>query len=146
MPSTRPSAMSTFTGGLVSDLNVLTTPNTVLTDATNTTLLTFDGNEQVLQNDMGNTDITIQNTSDKVSLSEGFIPIGVKEYGGVVYIVSSNPSTNETEIGSFPGPYFVNGDAVNKTGMVSAIVTNITPNITDFTTRHLLSPKMDISQ
>ena len=39
---------NTFSDGLIKDLNPLTTPNTVLTDALNATLLTFNGNEYVL--------------------------------------------------------------------------------------------------
>lgn len=89
---------NTFSDGLISDLNPLTTPNTVLTDALNATLLTFNGNELVLQNDMGNAKI------EGCKLTEGFIPLGIKEYGGILYIVSNNPKTNEIEIGSFPSP------------------------------------------
>ena len=89
---------NTFSDGLISDLNPLTTPNTVLTDALNATLLTFNGNELVLQNDMGNAKIT------GCELTKGFIPLGIKEHGGVLYIVSHNPKTKETEIGSFPSP------------------------------------------
>lgn len=87
---------NTFSDGLISDLNPLTTPNTVLTDALNATLLTFNGNELVLQNDMGNAKI------EGCKLSEGFIPLGIKEHGGILYIVSTNGE--ETEIGSFPSP------------------------------------------
>ena len=106
-------AINTFSEGLISDLNPLTTPKNVLTDALNATILTFNGNEMILQNDLGNTDLIIPGGTDQVTLSEGFIPIGIKEYGGVVYIVSSNPTTNETELGSFPGPNFV--DPIEKT-------------------------------
>ena len=89
---------NSFDGGLISDLNPITTPPNVLTDALNATLLTFNGNELVLQNDMGNTKI------EGAKLSDGFVPIGMKENGGILYIMSHNPVTNETEIGSFPSP------------------------------------------
>jgi len=104
--SSKGAAINTFTDGLVSDLNAITTPNSVLTDVKNGTILTFNGNELVLQNDMGNTDLGVNSNIDttKVSLSEGFIPVGVKEHGGIIYIVSHNPSSKETEIGSFPSP------------------------------------------
>ena len=87
---------NTFSDGLISDLSSLTTPNTVLTDALNATLLTFNGNELVLQNDMGNTKI------EGCKLTEGFIPLGMKENGGILYIISTNGE--EVEIGSFPSP------------------------------------------
>src|ERR1035437_10247347 len=93
---------NSFAGGLVSDLNAISTPPNILTDCLNGTMLTFNGNELVLQNDMGNT------TINDAKLTEGFIPIGVKENGGIIYIVSYNPTLNggTTEIGSFPGPDF----------------------------------------
>ena len=91
---------NTFSDGLIKDLNPLTTPNTVLTDALNATLLTFNGNELVLQNDMGNTKIT------GAKLPEGYVPLGIKEFGGILYIVSSNGEN--IEIGSFPSPEMVN--------------------------------------
>lgn len=95
---------NSFAGGLISDLNAITTPPTILTDCINGTLLTFNGNELVLQNDMGNTSIT------DAKLSEGFIPLGVKESGGVIYILSCNPLTKESEIGSFPSPVTVSDE------------------------------------
>lgn len=96
---------NTFSDGLISDLNPLTTPNTVLTDALNATLLTFNGNELVLQNDMGNAKIKIApNAAESVKLENGFVPLGIKEHGGLLYIVSHNPKTGDTEIGSFPSP------------------------------------------
>ncbi len=105
---------NTFSDGLISDLSSLTTPNTVLTDALNATLLTFNGNELVLQNDMGNTKIMVPGTElspEYVQLPEGFIPIGMKEHGGVLYIVSTNGQ--EIEIGSFPSlPEGVDNDDV----------------------------------
>lgn len=90
---------NTFSDGLIKDLNPLTTPNTVLTDALNATLITLNGNELVLQNDMGNTKL---NGSE---LKEGYNPIGVKEHGGILYIVSKHPDGN-VEIGSFPSPEY----------------------------------------
>lgn len=80
------------------DLNPLTTPNDVLTDLLNGTVITFNGNEFVLQNDMGNCIV------ERAKLSPGFVPVGMGEYGGVIYIASLNPETNEGEIGCFPSP------------------------------------------
>ena len=76
-------ATNQFIDGLVTDFHPLTAKNTTLTNALNATLVTVKGNEMVLQNDVGN--IKIQYTEDNeqkfVQLSEGFIPLGIKEYG-----------------------------------------------------------------
>ena len=41
---------NTFSNGLMMDLHPINTPNTVLTDSLNGTIITYDGNEHVLQN------------------------------------------------------------------------------------------------
>jgi hypothetical protein len=92
-----------FKDGLNLDLNPIVTPNTVLTDNLNGTFITYNGNEFCLQNDRGNI--------DKAHLNEGFIPIGIKEHNGILYIVSVKENehsaeedvTYTTEIGSYPG-------------------------------------------
>ena len=87
----RKEAINTFQEGLNYDLNPITTPNNVLTDCVNGTFITFNGDELALQNDAGNTKILIPGTTDNyVKLSSGFYPLGVKEYGGVLYIVSGS--------------------------------------------------------
>ena len=43
-----------FNGGMIKDLHPLVTPNTVMTDCLNGTLITYNGDEFILQNDMGN--------------------------------------------------------------------------------------------
>lgn len=91
-------ANNTFNDGLLMDMQPLTTPNSVLTDCLNGTLITYDGNEFVLQSDDGNGKIS------GCKLTKDFIPLGIKEYGGIIYIVSQNPFTGECEIGSFPSP------------------------------------------
>ena len=119
-------AINSFAGGLVSDLNAIATPPSVLTDALNATLLTFNGNELVLQNDMGNTDLT--DGGGKVQLTTGFIPIGVKEHGGIIYIISNNPTTKETEIGSFPSPAIVQDEPLALTTTINLNDTGSTLN------------------
>lgn len=94
----RKTTTNTFSEGMIKDLNPLTTPSTALTDAVNATLITYNGNEFVLQNDMGNCKV------ERARLSPGFIPLGMKEYGGIVYVAAYNPETGEDEIGSFPAP------------------------------------------
>lgn len=87
-----------FTDGLNTDLHPLTTPNTVLTDCVNGTIITYNGNEYILQNDMGNYQLS------KAKLPADYIPIGIKEYGNIVYIVSYNPLDKKCQIGSYPSP------------------------------------------
>lgn len=78
------------------DLDPIMTPNTVLTDCLNGTLITYNGNEFALQNDMGNYKFKYG------ALGNGFVPVGLKEHGGFLYIVSYNPIDNKVEIGTFP--------------------------------------------
>lgn len=102
--------INVFDGGLNKDLNPIVTPNNVLTDNLNGTFLTYNGDELSLQNDAGNTRIPVPDTGDSVKLSDGFYPLGIKEYGGVLYIVSGkkgiNSSLDEIEFGSYPSPEF----------------------------------------
>jgi len=58
----------------------------------------MNGNEVILQNDMGNRRV------DKAFLPPGYEPVGMKEYGGIIYVASYNPITNKSQIGSFPSP------------------------------------------
>ena len=87
-----------FTKGLVMDFSPENTRNEVLTHALNATLLTFNGNELSLQNDMGNARV------ETAFLPEGYIPVGTCEYGGIIYIVSYNPLEDKSQIGCFPSP------------------------------------------
>ena len=94
----RQEATNTFQEGMVMDFNPLTTPDNVVTNCLNGTLITFNGNEYVLQNDMGNGRV------ETAYLPEGYVPLGTAELGGIVYIVSYNPFNNKCQIGSFPSP------------------------------------------
>lgn len=87
-----------FNKGLVLDFSPENTKNEVLTHALNATLLTFNGNEMSLQNDMGNARV------ETAFLPEGYIPVGTCEYGGIIYIVSYNPIEDKSQIGCFPSP------------------------------------------
>lgn len=104
----RKESSNEFTEGLVCDLNPINTPNTVLTDALNATIITYDGNEYSLQNDRGNYPL------EHCKLKPNYIPVGLKEYGDILYIVSYNPLNNHVEVGSYPSPMEVidskNGD------------------------------------
>lgn len=91
-------AKNTFSEGLVMDFSPDNTQASVLTSALNATLLTFNGNEMSLQNDMGNGRV------ETAHLPEGYIPVGTCEFGDIIYIVSYNPLTNKSQIGCFPSP------------------------------------------
>lgn len=80
-------ATNVWKDGLNKDLNPMNTPNTVLTDNLNGTFVTYNGNELSLQNDMGNVFTT--------KLSNGFFPIGLTEFGDIIYIVSISDSCTE---------------------------------------------------
>lgn len=91
-------ATNTFEKGMYMDFNPLASPSGVLTNCLNGTLLTFNGNENVLQNDMGNARV------ENAVLPEGYIPLGTCSYEGIIYIVSYNPLTDQSQIGCFPSP------------------------------------------
>lgn len=90
--------VNTFNEGLIMDLNPLVTPNNVLVNCLNGTITTFSGNENVLQNDMGNGRV------ETAFLPEGYVPLGTAELGGIIYIVSYNPLIDKCQIGCFPSP------------------------------------------
>lgn len=98
MPSTRMTATNTLNKGLVMDFNPAVTQDDILTNALNATLLTFNGNEMSLQQDMGNGRV------ETAYLPEGYIPVGTCEFGDIIYIVSYNPLENKSQIGCFPSP------------------------------------------
>lgn len=89
---------NTFGEGLIMDFAPDNTPNTSLSNALNATLLTYNGNEMSLQNDMGNGRV------ESAYLPEGYIPVGVCEFGDIIYIASYNPLINKSQIGCFPSP------------------------------------------
>lgn len=100
-------AINSFQKGINLDFHPMQQDNTSLTDALNATFITMNGNETVLQNDMGNAQI--QNSY----LPKGYVPVGMKEFGGVIYVAAYNPITNRSQIGSFPSPQrrFFNKDS-----------------------------------
>ena len=121
---------NTFTEGLLSDLNPINTPNTVLTDNLNGTLITYNGNEYSLQNDMGNYKLKY------CRLKPNYIPVGTKEYGDILYIVSYNPLDKHVEIGSYPSPQTISSSTDDSNSIdVKSILENAeaTNNYTDLT-------------
>ena len=91
-------SVNQFNKGLQMDSHPMVQGNDTLTDALNATFITMNGNEVVLQNDMGNRRI------DNAYLPAGYEPVGIKEYGGVIYVAAYNPITGRGQIGSFPSP------------------------------------------
>lgn len=91
-------SVNTFQDGLQLDSHPMVQSNTSLSNALNATFITMNGNEVILQNDMGNRRI------DKAYLPAGYVPVGIKEYGGIIYVAAHNPLTHIDQIGSFPSP------------------------------------------
>lgn len=91
-------AINQFNKGLQIDTNPMMQGSDTLTDCLNGTLITMNGNEVILQNDMGNGRV------DNAFLPPGYQPVGMKEYGGIIYVASYNPITNKSQLGSFPSP------------------------------------------
>ena len=90
--------VNTFSKGLQCDSHPISQGNDSLSDALNATYITMNGNEVILQNDMGNRRV------EDAFLPPGYEPVGIKEYGGIIYIAAYNPITNRSQIGSFPSP------------------------------------------
>lgn len=91
-------AKNSFSEGLVMDFAPDNTQANCLTSALNATLLTFNGNEMSLQNDMGNGRV------ETAYLPDGYVPVGTCEFGDIIYIVSYNPLIDKAQIGCFPSP------------------------------------------
>lgn len=98
MNNTIMSSKNTFEGGLLMDFAPDNMASNVMTSALNATLLTFNGNEMLLQNDMGNGRV------ETARLPDGYVPVGTCEFGDIIYIVSYNPILNKSQIGCFPSP------------------------------------------
>lgn len=92
------SAKNSFKEGLIMDISPENSGTTHMTSALNATLLTFNGNELSLQNDMGNGRV------ETAYLPEGYVPVGTCEFGDIIYIVSYNPFIDKAQIGCFPSP------------------------------------------
>lgn len=114
MNNTVMSAKNTFSEGLVMDFSPDNTQSSTLTSALNATLLTFNGNEMALQNDMGNGRV------ETAYLPDGYVPLGTCEFGDIIYVVSYNPLTDKSQIGCFPSPER-NIDS-NEVGQVSNVI------------------------
>ena len=87
-----------FSEGMNLDTHPIAINNQQLVSALNATMITMNGNELVLQNDMGNGKV------ESAHLPAGYVPVGMTEFGGIIYVASHNPLTGQSQIGSFPSP------------------------------------------
>lgn len=94
----RQTSINQWQEGIVLDKNPIAMSKTELAGALNATTITMNGNEFILQNDMGNGRV------ESAYLPAGFVPVGMKEFGGIVYVASHNPLTKQSQIGCFPSP------------------------------------------
>ncbi len=127
-------ASNTFVGGLNTDRHPLTAQPTELIDAKNIDLIAVgDGYQLILQKREGNKELLTynQNTQqwEPAGLEEGFIPLAVREFNNVAYIISVNPDTLEGELGTFPSPDYDLFTYVK--GAEIPGVANVGPNIYD---------------
>lgn len=91
-------AINTFSEGLITDVSPISSQNNTLSYCLNGTFITYNGNEFILQNEMGNSKI------EYAKLPNGYVPIGIKEHGGIIYVASYNPISKKGQVGSFPSP------------------------------------------
>lgn len=122
---------NTFTDGLILDYHPLTAKNTALTNALNATLVTSRGNEMVLQNDLGNQKIKYTDGEEEkfVQLPEGYIPIGIKEYHGIIYICILENKSKNCEVGTFPSPDYGNSKNIISKYTALQIVNDNNPTL-----------------
>lgn len=104
-------AVNQFVKGLQLDTHPMVQGNDTLSDCLNGTFITMNGNEMILQNDMGNRRV------DNAYLPNGYEPVGIKEYGGIIYLALYNPVTNKSQLGSFPSPERIINDSTNTEGI-----------------------------
>jgi hypothetical protein len=103
-------ASNTFVGGLVTDRHPLTAQNTELIEAQNIDLLAVgEGYQLVLQKREGNAQLMYDDENlglINAGLDDTHIPLAVKEFNNIAYIVSVDPTTDPPtlELGTFPSP------------------------------------------
>jgi len=97
---------NSFNGGLNTDGHPLVVKNTEMIDALNAEIMSVGENQYVLKNIPG--DVLNTKKGKGFKLTEGFIPLAVKSYNNIGYIVSGRFSSEgkfiEGELGTFPSP------------------------------------------
>lgn len=73
---------------------------------------------------MGNTLIQDSTTNHIMGLSEGFVPVGLKEHGGIMYIASVNKE-GKGEIGTIPSPIlYIEDESINRKSFEFSLIEN----------------------
>ena len=87
---------------------------------------------------MGNTMIQDSTTGNIMGLRDGFVPVGMKEYGGILYIASFNPQTQEGQLGTIPSP------VINYTYKKTPYINSLDVSISDINVNSntLLDPEL----
>lgn len=77
-------------------------------------------------------------TGNIMGLRDGFVPVGMKEYGGILYIASYNQQTKEGELGTIPSPL------INYTYKKDPYTNSLDVSISDINkdSNSLLDPKL----
>ena len=88
--------ISHFNGGLHTDNSLIDSPKGTYRFALNSVNETELGDFGFISNEESN--------EECASLTPGYVPIGCKEFGGVISVASYNPLTNKGQVGSFPSP------------------------------------------
>lgn len=86
-----------FVKGLNTDIDVSRLEPLYLSDAENIRIYNDRERGLILSNVKGNEKF--------FKITEGFIPIGVREYCGILVIISHNPFTGYDEVGTYPSPH-----------------------------------------
>lgn len=108
-------------GGMNLDLSNLQIGTKDYTLALNATTVDNGSNQFIIRSKKGNTKVG--------NLPDGFFPIGVSEDNdNLAYIVSFNPDTNETEIGTYPSPnYYSATEVFEQTVSTTTFITTNAP-------------------
>ncbi len=91
-----PEHINSFSRGVDRDTSLHLVPQDKATGLLNFRLSEEGGNGVAM--------VTLRGNERHVEVTNGFIPIGGTEYGGIAYIFSFNPATDEGEVGCFPSP------------------------------------------
>ncbi|MCK5788273.1 MAG: hypothetical protein KAH32_04715 [Chlamydiia bacterium] len=97
---------NSFNGGLNTDGHPLVVKNSEMTDALNAEIMTVGEGQYILKNIPGN--VLDVETGKGFKLTEGFIPLAVKNYNNISYIISGKFDDNGEfllgELGTYPSP------------------------------------------
>ena len=88
---------------LNTDISDYVLPEDAMRMAKNVRVISLDSSSYVVSN--------IKGTEQKFTLRTGHIPLAVRNYNEILYILSMNPTTNAYELGSFPSPDYAQQSA-----------------------------------